>query len=307
MNPDPELVEAMFARYGVRGPWSALHATGLANRIYATRDVVLRVASDHPDAFVDARTESVAAPVARAAGILTPRLIAFDDTRTLVDRPFSLWERVHGETLGLLAMDPARSARVWREVGRELSRLHHRVRACPDPQGYLDTPGRPSDLEPLLKRVVDADRVDGATAKEIARLIADLAPHVEAAASVRFIHDDIHAMNVMCSPEGALLAIIDWGDAGWGDPTLDFATIPLDCLPYAVAGYEAETPGGLGEFPEARFIWDKLYSALEELCDDPGRVPPLDTFRRFLLSDGSGGPDVRPVSNAHRTGQAGTA
>lgn len=81
------------------GPWVALPSTGLANRIFATPDVVLRVGTDHPDGLVDARTESVAAPVARAAGILTPRLIAFDDTRTLVERPFSLWERVHGEPL----------------------------------------------------------------------------------------------------------------------------------------------------------------------------------------------------------------
>jgi hypothetical protein len=78
----------------------SLPPTGLASHIFATRDVVLRLATDHPDGVVDARTESVAAPVARAAGILTPRLIAFDDTRTLVERPFSLWERVHGEALG---------------------------------------------------------------------------------------------------------------------------------------------------------------------------------------------------------------
>ena len=98
MNPDNRLIDAVFARHGVSGPWEPLPSTGLANRVYATADVVLRVATDHPDGVVDARTESVAAPVARAAGVLTPRLIAFDDTRTLVDVPFSLWERVRGET-----------------------------------------------------------------------------------------------------------------------------------------------------------------------------------------------------------------
>ena len=132
----------MFALYSVQGPWEPLRSTGLANRIYATRDVVLRVSTDHPDGVVDARTESVAAPVARAAGILTPRLIAFDDSRTLVDRPFSLWERVDGETFGLIELDHRQMADAWRDVGRELSRLHHRIKECPDPQGYLDEPGR---------------------------------------------------------------------------------------------------------------------------------------------------------------------
>ena len=88
MNADPELIDAMLAAHGVSGPWCALPSTGVANRIFATRDVVLRVATDHPDGVPDARTESIAAPAARAAGILTPKLIAFDDTRTLVDGPF---------------------------------------------------------------------------------------------------------------------------------------------------------------------------------------------------------------------------
>jgi aminoglycoside phosphotransferase (APT) family kinase protein len=89
-------------------------------------------------------------------------------------------------------------------------------------------------------------------------------------------------MNVMCSPAGELLAIIDWGDAGWGDPTLDFAAIPLEAIPYAREGYESEAPGALGAFPEARFLWDKLHAAMDAACDDRGHPIPLDAFRRFL-------------------------
>ena len=92
-------------------------------------------------------------------------------------------------------------------------------------------------------------------------------------------------MNIMCSLAGELLAIIDWGDAGWGDPTLDFAAIPLTVIPYAVEGYEMDAPGALGTFPEARFVWDKLHAALETACDDRGCSVPLDAFRRFLRSN----------------------
>jgi aminoglycoside phosphotransferase (APT) family kinase protein len=113
-----------------------------------------------------------------------------------------------------------------------------------------------------------------------------LALYVAASADVRFIHNDIHDMNVLCSPAGDLLAIIDWGDAGWGDPALDFAAIPLDALPYALVGYELEAPGTLGAFPEARFIWDKLQAAMDAACDHPGYSIPLDAFRRFLRSKG---------------------
>ena len=284
MNLDRALIDAMFTLYGVRGPWEPLLATGLANRIYATQDVVLRVSTDHPDGVVDARTESVAAPVARAAGILTPRLIAFDDSRTLVDRPFSLWERVDGDTLGLIELDHRQMVDAWRDVGRELSRLHHRIRECPDPQGYLDEPGRDLDLDRYLKRLVDAKRVDEVMARAIDGLLDELASHVTVNVDARFLHNDVHSMNLMWSAAGALRAIIDWGDAGWGDPTLDFAAIPLDAMPYALEGYRTETPSDLGDFPEARFIWDKLHGAIEDAWETPGCSPPLEAFRQFLRS-----------------------
>lgn len=286
MNLDPKLVAAMFAQHGIPGPWAPLVATGVANCVYATQDVVLRVATDHPDAVSDARTESVAAPVANAAGVPTPRLIAFDDSRALVDRPFSLWERVHGETLGLLELGPSQLADAWRHVGRQLFRLHDRVRVCTDPHGYLDTPGREMDLHRLLNQQVEVGRLNDATAEEIAQLICELAPHVAASADVRFLHNDIHDMNLMCSPAGELLAVIDWGDAGWGDPTLDFAAIPLDAIPYALEGYELEAPGALGAFPEARLIWDKLQRALEAASDRSDYAARLDAFRRFLRATG---------------------
>ena len=140
------------------------------------------------------------------------------------------------------------------------------------------------NLHPLSNRLAEAGRLDDATAEEIPQLISELAPHVAASVDLRFIHNDIHDMNVMCSPAGELLAIIDWGDAGWGDPTLDFAAIPLDAIPYALEGYELEAPGALGAFPEARFIWDKLEEAMDAACDNSGHSVPWDAFRRFLRS-----------------------
>jgi aminoglycoside phosphotransferase (APT) family kinase protein len=282
MNLDSGAVDAMFARHGVPGPWEPLPSLGLANRIFATRDVVLRVATDHPDGVPDARTESVAAPVARAAGILTPRLIVFDDTRTLIDRPFSLWERVHGETLGLATLTRRQVSEVWRDVGSELAKLHLRVRECADPAGYLDQPARNQDIGGVVKRLVDAGRVDIDTAGRVERMAGELCPRIARVTETRFIHDDVHPMNVMCSPSGELLAIIDWGDAGWGDPSLDFAAIPIDDVPPALQGYAAEAPGLLGRDPEARIAWNKLLDALDDLWDTPARSLDLAALDRFM-------------------------
>ncbi|HVS64268.1 MAG TPA: aminoglycoside phosphotransferase family protein [Thermoanaerobaculia bacterium] len=281
MNLGSSVVDAIFSRHGVPGPWEPLPSLGLANRIFATHDVVLRVATDHPDGVADARTESVAAPVARAAGILTPRLIAFDDTRTLVDRPFSLWERVHGETLGLAKLTRRQRADVWRGVGSELAKLHLRVRECADPHGFLEQPARAQDLGGILKRLLDAGRVDRDRAGRIELMAEELLSRVTEVIETRFIHDDVHAMNVMCSSTGELLAIIDWGDAGWGDPALDFAAMPSDALPSALQGYEAEAPGLLGRDPRARIAWNRLLDALDDLWETP-RPLDLTAFDRFM-------------------------
>jgi aminoglycoside phosphotransferase (APT) family kinase protein len=284
MNPHPDPVDAIFASHGISGAWAPLRATGIANRIYATRDVVLRLATDHLEAIEDARTESVAAPAAYDAGILTPRLIAFDDSRSLIDRPFSLWERVRGRTLGLADPGEADLASAWRAVGRELSKLHHRVTACPDPHGYLDHPGREFGLDALLEEAAISRCVSGAVAKEAAAMISELRADVAVDVDARFLHNDIHDMNIMCSPTGALRALIDWGDAGWGDPTLEFIAIPVEATPYALDGYESETPGALGDFAHARIMWDKLHLMLEEACRTPKDPLRVDALRDLLRS-----------------------
>ena len=277
-----DLVDAIFALHGIRGAWKVLAATGVANRIYATQDVVLRIATDHPDAVVDARTESVAAPAAFEAGVMTPRLIVFDDSRTLIDRPYSIWERIHADTLGLVELEMNQLEEVWRAVGREIGHLHSGVRVCLDPNGYLDTPGRELNLDSVLNRLVDAGHTSDAMAREIALLIHDLSPYISQTNSDCFVHNDLHGMNIMCSRTGDLRAIIDWGDAGWGDPALDFAAVPLDQMSWALAGYGPENKKRLGDAPEARFIWDRLHTAMDDAIESAEKLVPIAAYRCFL-------------------------
>jgi aminoglycoside phosphotransferase (APT) family kinase protein len=281
---DSDLIDAMFARHGASGPWEELPSTGVANRIFATRDVVLRVATDHPEAVPDARTESVAAPVAHAAGVLTPRLIAFDDMRTLVERPFSLWERVHGETLGVIKLSAHEIAEVWRAVGGELAKLHIRVREFADPDGYLDQPGRNPNVGAVLNQLVAAQKVKADAAQRIELLAREFQVSSATEVEPRFIHDDIHPMNIMCSNNGELMAILDWGDAGWGDPALDFAAMPPEAIGPALEGYEAETSRALSALFVARVAWYKLLDAVDDLWVSPGRPVDVEAFQSIVRS-----------------------
>jgi len=141
MKIEPDPVDKILETHGISGPWEPLTATGVANRIYATQEVVIRVAREHAEALRDARTESVAAPVAYDAGLLTPRLLVFDDSGAILDRPYSIWERVHGETLGLLSSDPLSMPNTWRQVGNQMAKLHLNVKQFDDQKNIYTSPG----------------------------------------------------------------------------------------------------------------------------------------------------------------------
>jgi aminoglycoside phosphotransferase (APT) family kinase protein len=281
-GPCRDLVAAILDRHGLLDAWEPLPATGVANWVYATRDVVLRVATDHSEAVADARTESVAAPIARAAGLLVPKLLVFDDSRTTVDRPYSIWERVHGQTLGLIVWNPESLPHTWRTVGQQLARLHRRVHACPDPSDWLDRPERVMDLQGRFAALASVSRLESRVATQVEAWIGALQPAVAQSTSRCFLHYDIHEMNVMCTPDGSLLAILDWGDAGWGDPVLEFTQIPLSCVGFVMDGYGTESPAPLGDAPEARIIWDKLAGFLEDFEDGRASENAMDELRVFV-------------------------
>jgi Ser/Thr protein kinase RdoA (MazF antagonist) len=249
----PDDVSAIFARHGVRGAWQPLPALGIANHIFATDDVVLRIATDHPQARPDAYTEIVAAPVARAHGIAVPRLLAFKEGE------YSLWERVRAETLSQLPFLP----RAWRELGGELARLHDRVRVCDDPNGWLDTPGTFDDQPPPLRALVARGALAGDAAAALERLLDAIRPALAPSSRRCFLHGDVHGGNVMCTRDGALVALIDWGDAGWGDPAHEFGALPIEALPHVVAGYEAA--GGELAGSEATIVWNQIGRAFDEV------------------------------------------
>lgn len=63
MEHTTDPIDKILETHGMEGPWGPLHATGVANRIYATQDVVIRISNQHEEALLDAKTEAIAAPV----------------------------------------------------------------------------------------------------------------------------------------------------------------------------------------------------------------------------------------------------
>ena len=82
-------------------------------------------------------------------------------------------------------------------------------------------------------------------------------------------------MNVMCEADGSVATMIDWGDAGWGEPAFDLADVPPGYLAHAVEGYEAGGGSLPGSGFEGRVLWTKLRRIL-------GRADRGREFRPYL-------------------------
>src|SRR4051794_16680093 len=122
----PTTLRAIAERHGLRATtFARMPQVGIINTIYALGDdYVLRIPRDQPGTIAQARVEAVAAPAAREVGARTPRLVAYEETSDLIPVPYQIFERVPGRTLGLLDWEPVEIAALWRELGRDLARLH---------------------------------------------------------------------------------------------------------------------------------------------------------------------------------------
>jgi aminoglycoside phosphotransferase (APT) family kinase protein len=257
-------------RHGLEGrATSPLPEVGIFNRIYSLgEDLFLRVPRDHPAFVAAARKEAVAVPAAREAGVRTPAMVAFDDTGDLLPVPYSIFDRVRGETLGLLDLGPADVPETWKELGRDLARLHAGV-----PE---DGPAAGLELEavPDPRLWPDALAAEGyfsnAEARWLSAWLECLAPAALAPVSGRFLHGDSQATNVMVQRRTLEYeAVLDWGGSGWGDPAWDFAGVPLRVVPSMLDGYRGVAPLAANETAEARILWRDLQLSLYLMRRDP--------------------------------------
>ena len=265
-----DALRAIAERHGLDAKgFSRLRNVGIFNVIYSLGSkYVLRVPRDAPP-FVDAiRKESVAVPAARAAGVRTPALIAFDDSLELLPVPYAVYERVHGETLGLLDLEPTDTPGVWREVGRDLARLHEGV-SDDGPVAGLELEPLP-DPRSLPDELASAGYFTSLEARWLSGWLERLAPEALAPVAKRFRHGDLQTTNVMVR-HGSLeyLALIDWGGAGWGDPAEDFAGIPLRAVPFVLSGHREMASLLSDETAEARILWRHLQISLYLLSRPP--------------------------------------
>jgi len=269
-----EQLRAIVDRHGIsvgEDDVQRVNSMGIVHSIYALgKSSLLRVPKLHPYALADAYTGSVAAPAAVRAGVSTPRLLVFDESCDIAPVPFSIFERVHALPLSdRLGSDPQKYWQIWRELGHQLAILHANVTAVPDPDGHLDAHDRLQDPEPLLVELERSGYLGNEAAPWARDALDRLRPAVPPANTFhRFIHGDVTATNVLVRDD-TFHYIIDWDDAGWGDPAMDLVSLPLRVVDAALVGYRSVMPLDGDDTAEQRILWDKLIGALARL-----RLPP---------------------------------
>lgn len=282
----PQL-EAVLAAHGYGGrPIRPRPDTGYVNWVFEVGDdLILRVCKPHVGCE-DGRTEALVVPLVVAAGIRTPELLVFDESQDLLPASWTLYRRAEGDALAETHADQSRLPDLYRDLGREIARIHTRIKPFADPKGWLDK-GEFFDPRAELERAREALKVEMVSRDWLLAWIEKLEPAMTLPRDPVFIHNDLHAGNTLIRPDTLqLTAVIDWGDAAWADPVLDFETMPIFALPWALEGYREEG-GEVDETFIGRLIYHDIGAALEAGTDEwlPGPLPwaPLTSSRWINL------------------------
>ena len=172
-------------------------------------------------------------------------------------------ERVHGETLELLGLEPEATPQVWRELGKDYARLHTSVTRTPE-NTHLEAP----PFTPPQDLITELATRGIFTGRESAWLHLADPLYIEQAKTKVFCHGDAQGTNVMVAPKTYdYLTVIDWGSVTWADPAHEFRSLPMRAAPYVLEGYRSVTD--TDDNFEARVLWWQLQSVFSALHRDP--------------------------------------
>ena len=236
-----ETVRLIASRFDLPFPLSVerLPDIGINNAIFALgENLILRVARNNSEIFASVRKEALVVPLVRQIGFCTPELLAFDDTLELLPTPFEVFDQAIGQTLGLLDLPLSSTGIVWREVGRNVARLHAGI----DDKGPIAALPVASVESANPEDLANAGYFTKAEANWFATWLERLDNLSGSSQARRFVHADLQATNIIVSYQpgdgaASFVALLDWGASGWGDAAADLAGVPTRALPYVVNGY----------------------------------------------------------------------
>jgi aminoglycoside phosphotransferase (APT) family kinase protein len=264
------VVKQIAEKNEITGDVRLMPSSGMVNEAWMLDDrFVLRITTAE-DAFDEAGREAWIVPIVRAAGAMSPEIIAADLSQNLIDRPYTIYRKAEGVLLGEVDDDPELFARAYKEVGREFARLHTIEVEVADRHRLRETSS--FDAAKQLGKAKEAGKIGEEDARLVGELIIELSSRIGDRSQRALVHNDVHPWNMFVDPESRkLTAIIDWGDTSWGDPAGEFASMPFIAVPYMLEGYR-EAGGDFTDNLVAKSLHLGLALCLWEVRDlDPAR------------------------------------
>ncbi|WP_158920390.1 phosphotransferase family protein [Streptomyces sp. NBRC 109706] len=232
--------------------------------------LVLKVARPGGDFADDLRKEALVVPFAVQQGVRTPEMIACGELDGPVPLPYLVLRRAAGRAVGANGDDPGDPGELaCRELGRELAVLHA-ARIPPDVREGVPV-DRPADPRRMVDRLARQGYLSGSLADWLGGWLARLAEEAPPGPEATLIHGDIAANNLLLDAQGSLTALLDWGDAAWADPAMEFAKVPPRLLPAVLTGYlgDPDAIAEVGRSWAARALWHHLGWAVPRLTSPP--------------------------------------
>ena len=160
-----------------------------------------------------------------------PRIIAYDNSRELIDRDFLLMERLPGRPLTETAR--VNQADVLRQVGKLLAETHA---LTAETYGYIGE-HRPMEPRPcwreafrtmwhkLIDDVESVGHYNGEESGYMRGLLEGRLSLFDRDVPSRLLHMDVWAQNILVDGSGKVTGLIDWDRALWGDREIEFAVL----------------------------------------------------------------------------------
>jgi aminoglycoside phosphotransferase (APT) family kinase protein len=160
-------------------------------------------------------------------------VLAYDDSRSLLDRDYLLMERLPGQPLIEMELAGAKLDGVLEQVGIYLAQMHALVA---DRYGYLG-PHHPMAPQAtwveaftvmwnkLLDDVVACGGYTREEADAMRRLLDVYRPHFERHVPASLLHMDVWSQNILVDDAGQVTGLVDLDRALWGDPEIEYAVL----------------------------------------------------------------------------------
>ena len=204
-------------------------------------------------------------------------IVAFDDSRDLLDRDFLLMEYLPGTPLSSSFGVDEDSCLF--QVGQSLAQVH---RLTAEQYGYL---GEHHPMPPqstwneafqvmwrkLIEDVVTVGYYTQEEANWLLSLLEKYLPLFDRESPSSLLHMDIWRQNILVDTEGNLSGIVDWDRALWGDPEIEFAVLDYCGISQPAFWEGYGTPRDTSPAAQVRRVFYLLYEIQKYIVIRHGR------------------------------------